>query len=64
MKYAEMKSIDPGLKFQTPSGLVVETTGATLHVASNSLYVHEVEVAEGTDKGQKFFLNLDVAKTL
>jgi len=32
MKYAEMKSIDPGLRFKTPGGLIVETTGVTKHI--------------------------------
>ena len=37
-----MKSIQSGLRFKTRSGLVVETTGATLHVESTKVFVHEV----------------------
>lgn len=62
MKYAEMQSIEAGLRFKTPSGILVETTGTTQHIASHSIYVHEVAVAEGSDQGQKFLLNLDYAQ--
>jgi hypothetical protein len=61
-KYAEMTKVDAGLKFKTPSGVLVETTGSTQHIASHNLYVHEVVVAEGSGQGQKFLLNLDYAQ--
>ena len=59
MPYAEQASIAPGLRFKTPSGLVVKTTGKTVSVASNHIYVHEVEIVEGTGMGNKFYLHLD-----
>jgi hypothetical protein len=64
VKYAEMANIGAGLKFKSPSGLLVETTGSTQHVASHHLYVHEVVVVEGSNQGQKFLLNLDYAQAL
>ncbi|MSQ33797.1 MAG: hypothetical protein EXR60_05200 [Dehalococcoidia bacterium] len=65
MKYSEMVTIKPGLRFKTVSGLVVETTGATpLHVESSKVYVHEVKVAEGPWKGEKYRHNLDMAQAL
>ncbi len=65
MKYSEMTSIKPGLRFKTGSGLIVETTGAApLHVESSKVYVHEVRVAEGPWKGDKFRHNLDMAQAL
>jgi hypothetical protein len=62
MKYSEMTSIEAGLKFKSPSGILVETTGTTQHIASHRIYVHEVAIAAGPDQGQKFLLNLDVAQ--
>ena len=64
MKYAETKSIPPGLRFRSPSGILIDTTGATQHVASHGVYVHEVVVVEGTGQGQKFLLNLDCAQAV
>lgn len=64
MKYAEMGNIQAGLKFKSPIGLLVETTGTTQHIASHSIYVHEVVVVEGASQGQKFLLNLDYAQAV
>ena len=64
MKYAEMDSIEAGLKFKSVSGLMVETTGNTTHVESTKVYVHEVVVTEGVGQGEKFLHNLDFAELL
>jgi hypothetical protein len=47
MAYAEQPSVEAGLRFKTCSGLVVQTTGNSLHVDSHNIYVHEVEIVEG-----------------
>jgi hypothetical protein len=62
MAYAEQSSVAPGLRLETASGMVVTTTGKSLRVTSHNLYVHEVEIVEGTGIGSKFFLNLDYAQ--
>ncbi len=62
MAYAEQNSVEKGLRFKTRSGLVVETTGSTTHIASKHIYVHEVEVVEGPSTGGKFLHNLDFAE--
>lgn len=62
MGYAETDSVEAGMKFTSPSGMAVETTGTTVHVDSHDLYVHEVEILEGVGEGNKFLLNLDVAE--
>ena len=64
MKYAEMDSIDAGLRFKSASGQIVETTGKTTHVESTSVYVHEVKVLEGVGEGETFLHNLDFAAPL
>ncbi len=62
MAYAEMDSIEAGLKFKTRAGLVVETTGVTLHVESENVHVHEVVIVEGSGEGSKYLHNLDYAE--
>lgn len=62
MAYAEQSSVEAGLHFKTLSGLVVQTTGNSLHVDSNNIYVHEVEIVEGQWQGNKFLHNLDYAE--
>ncbi len=62
MGYAEQNSVEKGLRFQTRSGLVVQTTGSTTHIASTNVYVHEVEVLQGSGDGRKFLHNLDSAE--
>ena len=69
MKYAEMEKVEPGLRFKTRSGLIVETTGPSLHVhtASNEaqdIYCHEVVIVEGKGEGSTFLHNLDSAEQL
>ncbi len=64
MSYVEMDSVEQGLKFKTRGGLVVETTGSTLHVESNNKYVHEVVILEGPGQGSKYWHNLDSAEVL
>ena len=64
MKYAEMDSMDAGLRFKTRSELIVETTGVTQHIDSENVYVHEVVIAEGTGQGYKYLHNLDYAEPL
>ena len=63
-KYAEMDSVEAGLRFKTQSGLVVETTGVTQLIESNGEYVHEVTIAEGEHEGNKYLHNLDSAEKL
>ena len=62
MAYAEQASVSPGLRFKTLGGIVVKTTGATVRVESQHLYVHEVEIVEGPGQGHKFLHNLDYAQ--
>ena len=62
MKYAEMASVEAGLRFKTQGGLMVETTGVTQHIESHKLYVHEVAILEGTGQGTKYLHNLDFAE--
>ena len=62
LAYAEMSSIEAGLKFKTRAGLVVETTGVTLEVESTDVHVHEVVILEGTGEGSKYLHNLDYAE--
>ena len=64
MKYSEMEEIEAGLKFKTRSGAMVETTGVSLHVESNELYVHEVVIAQGVGEGNKYLHNLDSAEPI
>ena len=61
MKYAEQQIVEPGLKFTTLGGLSVETTGASLHVESTDVFVHEVIITEGVGEGNKYWHNLDTA---
>ncbi len=60
--YAEMASIDAGIKFKTRAGLVVETTGVSLQIESVELHVHEVVIVEGEGQGEKYMHNLDYAE--
>lgn len=62
MGYAETEDVDAGMKFTSPSGLQIETTGTTVYVESHDMYVHEVEILEGVGQGNRFLLNLDSAK--
>jgi hypothetical protein len=62
LAYAEMTSVEAGLRFKTLAGLVVETTGVTLHIGSTEVHVHEVEIVEGNFKGKKYHHNLDYAE--
>ena len=64
MRYSEMNSIEPGLRFKTIGGLIVETTGQTQLIHSVDVYVHEVVVVEGVGKGNKYLHNLDSAEQL
>ena len=57
-----MESTEPGLKFKTLSGIMVETTGVTVFVESTEVYVHEVIVTEGQGHGNKYLHNLDSAE--
>jgi hypothetical protein len=62
LKYAEMASIEAGIRFKTQGGLTVQTTGVTLHIESTKVYVHEVAIVEGTGQGNKYLHNLDYAE--
>ena len=64
MKHSKMKEIEPGLKFKTRSGIMVETTGVSLLVESTDVVVHEVEITEGVGQGNKYLHNLDGAEEL
>ena len=57
-----MEEVEAGLKFKTRSGIVVETTGVSLHVESTEVYVHEVIIAQGVGEGNKYLHNLDSAE--
>lgn len=60
--YAEMPSIDAGIKFKTRAGLVVETTGVSQQIESVDVHVHEVVIIEGEGQGEKYLHNLDYAE--
>ncbi|PKB83137.1 MAG: hypothetical protein BZY88_02840 [SAR202 cluster bacterium Io17-Chloro-G9] len=60
--YAEMESVEAGLKFKTRAGLTVETTGVSLQVESTNVHVHEVVIVEGEGQGEKYLHNLDYAE--
>ena len=60
--YAEMGSIEAGLKFKTRAGLIVETTGVTQQIDSVDVHVHEVVIVEGAGQGEKYLHNLDYAE--
>ncbi len=60
--YAEMSSIDAGIKFKTRAGLVVETTGVSQQLEVNDVNVHEVVIVEGDGQGEKYLHNLDYAE--
>ena len=64
MKLSEMELIDAGLKFKTVGGVMVETTGVTVHVESTDKYVHEVVVTEAAGKGNNYLHNLDSAEPI
>ena len=59
-----MDAIEAGLRFKTISGIMVETTGVTVHVESTNVYVHEVAITEGVGEGNKYLHNLDSAEPL
>ena len=60
--YAEMGSIDAGMKFKTRAGLVVETTGVSKQLEAGDVNVHEVVIVEGARQGEKYLHNLDYAE--
>jgi hypothetical protein len=60
--YAEMQSIDAGIKFKTRAGLVVETTGVSQQLESVEVNVHGVVIVEGEGHGEKYLHNLDFAE--
>ena len=62
MSYAEMSSIEAGLRFKTRAGLIVETTGVSQHIESTEVHVHEVVIVEGEGQGPKSLHNLDYAE--
>ena len=64
LKYAEMDSIEAGLRFKTQSGLLVETTGISQNIELHNIHVHEVVIIEGTGQGYKYLHNLDSAEQL
>ena len=64
LKYAETESVEAGMKFKTPGGLMVETTGVTVLVESHDMHVHEVVITEGVGEGNKYLHNLDAAEAL
>ena len=57
-----MDSIEADKNFKTPSGISVKTTVNTTLIDAHDMYVHEVEITEGTGQGNVFLLNLDVAE--
>ena len=64
MGYTDQESVEPDLRFKSPSGLLVKTTGKSLRVDTKEIWVHEVIIEEGPGKGNTFVLNLDVAEPL
>ena len=64
MAYAEQTSVESGIKFKTRAGLIVETTGVSLHIESVEVNVHEVVILEGEFQGNKYLHNLDYAEQI
>ena len=64
MAYVDMNSVKSGLRFKTRSGLIVETTGVSLHIDTTQVNVHEVVIVEGDGEGDKYLHNLDVAEKI
>ena len=64
LNYSEMDSVEPGLKFKTISGLMVETTGNSDYVDATDVHVHEVVILEGVGEGNKYLYNLDTGELL
>ena len=65
MNLSETEAIEPGLRFKTVGGLVVETTGQTVLVQTEEpVYVHEVVIVDGVGEGNKYLHNLDSAEPL
>jgi hypothetical protein len=64
LSYAEMDTIEAGLRFKTLGELVVETTGVSQHIESTNVHVHEVVIVEGEFQGTKYLHNLDYAESL
>ena len=64
LKYSETETVEPGLRFKTKSGILVETTGVTNYVESTDVFVHEVKITEGVGEGNKYLYNLDTAEEL
>ena len=62
MAYAEMDSLEAGLKFKTRAGLIVETTGVTQAIENHDMHVHEVVIVEGPGEGSKYLIHLDYAE--
>ena len=62
MKYAVTEEVEAGQSFKTKSGIMVETTGVTVHIESTDVFVHEVVITEGTGEGNKFLYNLDTGE--
>ena len=62
LKYAETEEVEAGQSFKTKSGIMVETTGVTVHIESTDVFVHEVVITEGTGEGNKFLYNLDTGE--
>ena len=62
MAYAEMTSIEAGLKFKTRGGLTVETTGVTQAIENHDMHVHEVVIIDGPGEGSKYLIHLDYAE--
>ena len=67
MKYSETPKVEAGIRFKSSIGLIVETTGQSLHVvtpANVEVYVHEVTIVEGPGSGRTYLHNLDAAEPL
>jgi len=62
LAYVDMNSVESRLRFKTRSGLIVETTGVSLHIDTTQVNVHEVVIVEGEGGGEKYLHNLDVAE--
>jgi hypothetical protein len=59
LSYSTMEEVDAGIKLKTFGGLLVETTGTSMHIESNDIHVHEVVITEGVGEGNKYLYNLD-----
>ena len=64
MGYSTMEEVEAGIKLKTIGGLMVETTGTSMHIESHDVHVHEVVITEGVGEGNTYLYNLDAGTVI